>query len=272
MPELPEVETVRQGITPHLEQKIIQQVIIRRHDLRWPVDVALADKLQQQTIEKIDRRGKYLLFNLANCSGQLIIHLGMSGTLHLYTDKISPKKHDHVDIITPPFTLRFNDPRRFGAVLWNANPYQHPLIQNLGPEPTQSQDYHTDYLYRISRKKKLTVKNFLMDQKNIAGIGNIYASEILFAAHILPSRRTDSLQYNECTQLVNASKAILNDAIEQGGTTLKDFKNNEGNPGYFQQSLAVYGRNKQPCIHCKQDIIKIVQNNRASYFCSHCQK
>ena len=153
MPELPEVETVRQGLAPHLENKPIQKVVVRRRDLRWAIPSDLEERLSNQKIIKIDRRGKYLLFNLANDKGQLIIHLGMSGTLRLYTENEIPQKHDHIEFHIPPFILRFNDPRRFGAVLWTKNNNQHPLIMHLGPEPHDHQTFHQNYLYKRSRKK-----------------------------------------------------------------------------------------------------------------------
>lgn len=270
MPELPEVETSRAGIAPHIETKIFKAVVIRQAQLRWPVSDSLISILPGLRLECVKRRGKYLL--LATSEGTLILHLGMSGNLRITTPRQNPGKHDHVDFIfTDGTVLRLNDQRKFGAVLWEAGPVeQHPLLASLGPEPL-SDAFNGDYLQAKAANRSMAVKSFLMDSKIVVGVGNIYASESLFMARIKPLRPTRSISQQEFRQLADAVKTVLQQAIEQGGTTLRDFTNAQGKPGYFQQSLNVYGRAKQPCRNCAEPIEQIKIGQRASYFCSRCQ-
>lgn len=270
MPELPEVETTRRGIIPHIAGKTIQQVVIRQPKLRWPVPPRLRQDLPGQKIQEISRRGKYLL--LVTSAGTVIIHLGMSGSLRVIKNNVVPGKHDHVDFVfNHNQVLRLHDPRRFGAVLWtNRNPESHPLLKFLGPEPLGS-DFNTDYIYRRSRNRKIAIKSFIMDSKIVVGVGNIYANEALFRAGIRPTARTGKISRNRFDELVTAIREVLEEAINQGGTTLRDFTNEQGKPGYFSQRLQVYGHAGEPCTKCQAIIRQIKQNQRASYYCPHCQ-
>lgn len=270
MPELPEVETTRRGIEPCIAGNTIEYIIIRQPRLRWPVPSPLRQILPGLTIQQVTRRGKYLL--LHTTAGTLIMHLGMSGSLRIVTTDIAAEKHDHVDIVfTNHKVLRFRDPRRFGAVLWsNDDPNQHPLLRSLGPEPL-SRNFSGDYLYQRSRGRKVSIKAFIMDSKVVVGVGNIYANEALFRAGIRPTRKAGKISKDQCQVLVAAIKTVLKAAIRQGGTTLRDFTNGEGKPGYFRQSLEVYGRAGQPCTRCNMAIKQIKQEQRTSYYCPHCQ-
>lgn len=270
MPELPEVETVKRGISDTLRQQTITQVIIRNHQLRWPIPVNLAEKLKQLTILDIQRRGKYLLFRTQ--TGTLILHLGMSGRVHLLNPSLPPKRHDHVDIIfANQWTLRYTDPRRFGCLLWTEQPIeQHELLAHLGPEPL-SRSFTGHYLYSQAQGRKIPVKSFLMDSKVVVGIGNIYANEALFLAKISPLTPAGTIGKEGYQRLVKASKHVLQQAIKAGGTTLNDFQNAQGKPGYFSQQLAVYGRENQPCPHCKTILVRITINQRATVYCPQCQ-
>jgi len=270
MPELPEVETSRRGIAPHIEGKTFKAVIVRQPRLRWPVPEALATMLPGLVLDSIDRRGKYLL--LATAKGTLILHLGMSGNLRITTPEQVPGKHDHVDFIFSDDTvLRLNDQRKFGAVLWSSDPAnQHPLLASLGPEPL-SDAFDGDYLLQRAGNRSLPVKSLLMDSHIVVGVGNIYASESLFMAGIQPTRPAGAISLQEYIQLAEAVKTVLAQAITKGGTTLRDFTNPQGKPGYFQQSLRVYGRADQPCLTCREPIQHIKIGQRASYFCRVCQ-
>jgi formamidopyrimidine-DNA glycosylase len=272
MPELPEVETTRRGIEPHLKAQTIAAVKIRQAKLRWPIPAALVKKLPQQTIHTITRRGKYLLIQTA--IGTLIIHLGMSGSLRILTDnKTPPTKHDHFDIVlSNQACLRFNDPRRFGCILWTeADPLLHKLLKNLGPEPLTPK-FNADYLYQYSRQRKVSIKLFIMNAAIVVGVGNIYANEALFLAGIAPERIAATLTVKQCELLITKIKFILAKAIKQGGTTLKNFSNSDGKPGYFKQHLNVYGRGGLPCIKCKTTLQEIRLGQRSTVFCSKCQK
>jgi formamidopyrimidine-DNA glycosylase len=270
MPELPEVETTRRGIAPHIEGKTITGVVCRTRKLRWPIPSSLKKHLLGQTIDSVKRRGKYLLINTEN--GTLLIHLGMSGSLHCVPCNSELRKHDHFDlVIDDSLCLRLHDPRRFGAVLWSNQPYQHPLLKSLGPEPL-ADDFTSEYLHDKSRGRKQSIKQFIMDSKVVVGVGNIYASESLFRAGISPARAAGNVSKPRYERLVAAIKAVLAEAITQGGTTLKDFSQSDGKPGYFKQKLMVYGRDGEPCLQCGSTIKKIVQGQRATYYCPQCQR
>jgi formamidopyrimidine-DNA glycosylase len=270
MPELPEVETTIRGLQPHLEQAIIQEVIIRQHQLRWLIPKDLNQQLTQQQIIRITRRGKYLLFQCTG--GTLIIHLGMSGRLRLLSQPSAPKKHDHVDILFKDNCLRYTDPRRFGAILWTSDdPMQHVLLKKLGVEPLTAA-FTADYLYQHTRKRHTAIKALLMNHQVVVGIGNIYAAEALFLARIHPAMPAHQLTLEQAHLLVKQCKLILTKAITRGGTTLKDFSNSEGKPGYFSQQLHVYGREGLPCSSCQETLQSIVLAQRNSVFCPRCQR
>ncbi len=270
MPELPEVETTRKGITPKVLNQTVQKVIIRQHQLRWEIPTSLPETLAGLVINKISRRAKYLL--LKTNKGHLIIHLGMSGNLKILPRDTPPQKHDHVDIeFDNGWLLRYHDPRRFGAMLWTEEPIKtFKLLRHLGPEPL-TDEFSADYFHRQCLKRKVSIKVLLMDNKCVVGVGNIYANESLSKSQILPTRIANSLSLQEAENLVKNIKVILEKAIEQGGTTLKDFSAPDGKPGYFVQQLAVYGRAGQDCGACGTPIQKIIQAQRASYYCSTCQ-
>ena len=271
MPELPEVETTRRGIAPHIEGQIITDVIVRQPRLRWAVPDLLSQTLVGQAIRSVSRRAKYLLFETD--TGTLIVHLGMSGSLRILSQDLAPGKHDHVDFIFAGGTvLRFNDPRRFGAVLWTFAPTaEHPLLKDLGPEPLLP-DFTGDLLYQLSRNRKMPVKSFIMDSHIVVGVGNIYANEALFLAGILPARPAGKIALARYQRLVETIRIILQDAITQGGTTLRDFVNESGKPGYFQQQLRVYGRGELPCKVCLQPLLEVRIANRSTVYCPHCQR
>jgi len=270
MPELPEVETTRLGIAPHITGQTIKNVIVRNKKLRWPITSTLKKDLLNRRFEKIDRRGKYLLCYTDH--GCMIMHLGMSGSLRIVNKDIKPEKHDHLDILfASGKILRFHDPRRFGSVIWTKkDPLQHKLIKDLGPEPL-SKDFNGDWLYGKSRKRTQAIKNFIMDSHNVVGVGNIYASESLFIAGINPKRKAGNVSIKRYDRLANAIKKILKQSIKQGGTTLRDFVNGDGKPGYFQQQLNVYGRTGQPCKKCKSIIKETKLVQRSSFYCPVCQ-
>lgn len=271
MPELPEVETTRLGIEPHLEGQVIKQVIIRDYRLRWAIDSDLPSKLAGLRIISIARRGKYLLLQFKK--GTLLIHLGMSGSLRVLKKIIPPKKHDHLDLILENGTcLRLTDPRRFGAVLWTTEDLtKHKLLKALGPEPL-SREFTATYLFNKTRTKKAAIKLLIMDSKIVVGVGNIYANEALFKAGIHPTSPAKTIDKEHYQKLVLAIKKTLSAAIKKGGTTLRDFTSSEGQPGYFSNSLQVYGRGKLPCFRCKTKLQEIKQGQRSTVFCPRCQK
>ncbi|MFT6986874.1 MAG: formamidopyrimidine-DNA glycosylase [Psychromonas sp.] len=270
MPELPEVETSRRGISPHLINQPVVDVILRHTQLRWKIPEYLLTYIKNEQLISIDRRAKYLLFNFA--TGTLLIHLGMSGSLRICPLKTEPKKHDHMDIIFPDCLLRYTDPRRFGAILWlGLTPEDSSLLNLLGPEPL-GDDFTGDYLYRSAHKRKLPVKQFIMDQKVVTGVGNIYATEALFMAGIKPTRSAGNISQKRYLLLVDIIKRILQQAIQQGGTTLKDFVGSDGKPGYFQQTLQVYGKAGQNCPHCETPLKAIKLAARNSVYCAKCQR
>jgi len=270
MPELPEVETTRRGIQPHILEQRIRDVIVRDRRLRWPIPSSLANKLRGQRISSVTRRGKYLL--LQTGAGSLIIHLGMSGSLRVLPCDTPAEKHDHLDLVLENrHCLRLRDPRRFGAVLFTeADPLQHALLCDLGPEPL-SREFSGAYLHAKSRKRRTSVKAFIMDSHIVVGVGNIYANEALFAAGIHPRRAAGRISRAQYDTLALAIKSVLRAAIRAGGTTLRDFTHSDGKPGYFRQSLRIYDRAKAPCPNCGKPISQSVIAQRASYYCTHCQ-
>lgn len=271
MPELPEVETTRRGIEPHLKGKQITEVIVRQSQLRWPVPRGLNRLLSGKRIESVERRAKYLL--LTSSVGTLIVHLGMSGSLRLVRKGEPAGKHDHVDIVlSSGKALRLTDPRRFGALLFTRqDPAAHELIAHLGPEPL-SDDFSPQWLFEKSRGRKVAIKQFIMDSKIVVGVGNIYASESLFLARINPKCAAGKISLKRYERLVPAIKEILTEAIRQGGTSLRDFVGSDGRPGYFAQELRVYGREGEPCSRCGKPIRQIRQGQRSTYYCPNCQK
>lgn len=271
MPELPEVETTRRGILPLIVGKTIENIIIRQPNLRWPITERLDEKMAGLRIESVERRGKYLLF--VTSAGTLLLHLGMSGSLRIVSEGVTPGKHDHVDFIFSDQTrLRFNDPRRFGSVLWTSEPaLKHQLLKDLGPEPL-SADFSGEKLYTLSRGRTTAVKSFIMDSHVVVGVGNIYANEALFMAGILPSRQAGRISLQRYNKLAECIQRVLEQAIRQGGTTLRNFVNESGKPGYFKQQLTVYGRTGLACIHCALPLIEVRISNRTTVFCSHCQR
>ncbi len=271
MPELPEVETSRRGIEPHILNKKVTGVIIRQRQLRWPITASLKKQLTGQVILQVDRRGKYIL--LRTNAGTVIIHLGMSGSLRILNASVAAEKHDHFDIVfNNKKVLRLRDPRRFGCVLWTqSDPLKHKLLINLGPEPLNN-EFNAEYLFNASRKRKVAIKTFLMNSHIVVGVGNIYANESLFSAGINPKNAASKISLSRYERLVPIIKNILKRSIEQGGTTLKDFINEEGKPGYFQQTLSVYGRSNEPCLNCGKAIKQITQAQRSTFYCTTCQR
>tara|TARA_R110000868_G_scaffold380784_1_gene646905 strand:- start:80305 stop:81117 length:813 start_codon:yes stop_codon:yes gene_type:complete len=270
MPELPEVETSTRGIRPHMRGQTVTDVIVRQRQLRWPIPSNLKRHLVQQTIRDVTRRGKYILLTTDN--GTAILHLGMSGSLRILPATTAPLKHDHVDIVLQSGKcLRFNDPRRFGCLLWSKQPGQHKLLSQLGPEPL-SDEFTTDYLFQQSRKKKQAVKTFIMDSHVVVGVGNIYANEALFMAGIRPRVAAGGLSKPRYEKLVTAIKFVLQRSIDVGGTTLKDFLDSDGKPGYFQQMLNVYGRGDLPCRKCDTKLKEIRLGQRSTVYCPQCQR
>jgi len=271
MPELPEVEITRRGLAAHLTGLTIADVVIRNARLRWPIPKNLPRLLSGRTILSLKRRGKYLLMDCGN--GTLILHLGMSGSLRILPVNTAPEKHDHFDLIMGNGTLmRLRDPRRFGAVLWHSgDAHTHPLLAALGPEPSEK-DFDARYLYQVTRGRSLAIKQLIMDNHVVVGVGNIYANEALFRAGIKPHLAAGKLSLPRCEKLVEEIRATLTEAIEKGGSTLRDFVNASGQPGYFQQHYWVYGRAGEPCRSCGKLIKQIRQGQRSSFYCSQCQR
>ena len=268
MPELPEVETTAKGIRPYLLQQRIKEFIVRERRLRWPVSHEI-DRLQGQVISDVYRRGKYILMPVE--SGTILWHLGMSGSMRVLPINSPVARHEHVEMrLDSGLALKFRDPRRFGSLLLaGEDPMQHRLLHNLGPEPL-TEAFNADYLYAICRNRSLSIKSVIMDSHKVVGVGNIYACEALFSAGIRPTREAGSISKKRLARLVETIKQTLSLAIEQGGTTLQDFSSADGNPGYFRQSLQVYGV-KGNCNTCGKPIRQISQNQRSSYFCPKCQ-
>jgi formamidopyrimidine-DNA glycosylase len=302
MPELPEVETTRRGLAPHLEGRRVVGVTLRRPDLRWPIPHEIETLLPSQTILSIRRRAKYLLMDTA--AGSALWHLGMSGSLRVLAADTPVRAHDHVDVViggdaaasvapSPALprsrgreqsergrekeefqvarVLRFNDPRRFGCLLWQPLGETHELLRGLGPEPL-SDDFDGDLLFERSRGRKVPVKAFLMDQKIVVGVGNIYAAEALFAAGVSPLRAAGKVSRERYAAIATEIRRILTYAIARGGTTLRDFISPDGAPGYFEQELSAYGRGGEPCPRCGRPLKQAMLAQRATVWCGHCQR
>ncbi|XKM13745.1 bifunctional DNA-formamidopyrimidine glycosylase/DNA-(apurinic or apyrimidinic site) lyase [Orbaceae bacterium ac157xtp] len=269
MPELPEVETSRLGILPYLEGQVIKRIEVRQPKLRWAVDPLIQIACGQKIIT-VKRRAKYLLLQLER--GWIVIHLGMSGSLRILFEYKEPEKHDHIDLVLQNgVILRYTDPRRFGAWLWANELEDIWQLAKLGPEPLEDL-FNAQYLFQHLQKRKTPIKTLIMDNHIVVGVGNIYASESLFLSKIHPFRPANTLTFKECKKLVDAIKQVLTQSIAQGGTTLKDFLQSDGKPGYFVQELQVYGRNGQSCYHCNTEIKSQVIGQRNTYFCDKCQK
>ncbi|SFG99496.1 bifunctional DNA-formamidopyrimidine glycosylase/DNA-(apurinic or apyrimidinic site) lyase [Neptunomonas qingdaonensis] len=270
MPELPEVETTRRGIEPHVLNQCIESVVVRQAKLRWPVPVTELEALVGQGVQRVARRGKYIL--LETVPGTILIHLGMSGSLRIVTDARPPLKHDHLDIhFNNEKLLRLTDPRRFGAVLWQPQGQLHERLSTLGPEPL-SEQFCVAYLQQQCKGRTVTIKQLIMNSRVVVGVGNIYASEALFQSGIDPRKEAGRLSEKRLALLVTEIKSVLLAAIGQGGTTLKDFVNSDGKPGYFQQSLNVYGRGGLPCQNCSRPLKEVRLGQRSTVFCNYCQR
>jgi formamidopyrimidine-DNA glycosylase len=271
MPELPEVETTRRGIEPHMLGRTVRAVLVREPRLRWPVSQALASRLTGQRIVAIERRAKYLL--LRTPRGTAIVHLGMSGSLRIVDAGLSPQTHDHVDLVIDSHkALRLRDPRRFGALLWcEDDPYRHPLLAQLGPEPL-GEGLTAQYLLDRARGRRVSIKDFVMNSRIIAGVGNIYANEALFEAGIRPARAAGRLSAGRYGVLVGTIRTVLERAIGCGGTTLRDFVREDGAPGYFSQQLKVYGREGKPCSRCGEILRGRRLGQRSTFYCPRCQR
>ena len=270
MPELPEVETTRRGIAPHLIGQRVNRVIVRERRLRWPIPEDLDVRLSGQRIEAVERRAKYLLIKAE--VGTLISHLGMSGNLRLVEAGLPAAKHEHVDIeLESGLALRYTDPRRFGALLWSELPLEHELLVRLGPEPL-TELFDGERLFQLSRGKAVAVKPFIMDNAVVVGVGNIYATEALFAAGIDPRRAAGTVSRARYVRLAQEIKRVLAHAIERGGTTLRDFIGGDGQPGYFQQELFAYGRGGEFCKVCGSTLREVKLGQRASVYCPKCQR
>lgn len=269
MPELPEVETSRRGIAPYLEHRKIRRLAIRERRLRWPVSRTVDRSLANSTIESVTRRAKYLLINTDR--GTAMIHLGMSGSVVVLPVGVPPGVHDHFDIeLDSGEMLRFRDPRRFGSLHFTKNVERHKLIRDLGPEPLDDA-FDGEHLHALSRGRRVAVKPFIMNAQVVVGVGNIYASEALFRAGILPKRQAGRIALARYQQLADAIKAVLSDAIKAGGTTLRDFYGGDGESGYFQQELSVYGRDDEACDTCGAPIRVAVLGQRSTFYCTTCQ-
>lgn len=270
MPELPEVETTLRGVTPYLVGRRIREIVVRERRLRWPVPETIHE-LEGARIEDGRRRGKYLLFSTAK--GTLLLHLGMSGSLRVTDDTAPWRKHDHVAITNDKgIQVRFHDPRRFGlALVFQGDPAQHPLLADLGPEPL-GDEFNAEYLHRLCRGRTAPIKATIMDSNNVVGVGNIYASEALFMAGIHPKKPAGKVSKPRLAKLVESIREVLLASIEMGGTTLRDFLREDGEPGYFAQALRVYDREGEPCLKCRTPIKRVVMSNRSTFFCPKCQK
>ena len=271
MPELPEVETVRRGLRPHLKGQTIERMVVREPRLRWPISSRLPQLIKGARIEGVDRRGKYLILSVAG--GHVLWHFGMSGSLRVLRDPDPPGRHDHVDVwLSNQTVLRFRDPRRFGSVHWvRGDPSRHRLLAGLGPEPL-SKEFNGDWLHARACGRRLRVKNFLMDGRVVVGVGNIYASEALFEAGVSPQRAAGRISRARYETVAHGIKVVLRRAIDAGGTTLRDFTRETGEPGYFAQQLQVYGREGDPCVRCATAIRRRVIGQRSSFYCPQCQR
>jgi formamidopyrimidine-DNA glycosylase len=249
----------------------VTRALVRERRLRWPIDKKFESAVKNQTVRRVERRAKYILIGFD--SGTAIVHLGMSGSLRLLSSGVPPRTHDHWDLeLDSGQVLRFHDPRRFGSLVWTPDdPLLHPLLAKLAPEPL-SEDFDADYLYRATRKRAVAIKHLIMNSQIVVGVGNIYASEALFRARISPRRAARRITREESKTLVRAIKDVLSEAIKIGGTTLRDYVNAEGTPGYFSQRLYVYERSKEPCRVCKSPIRQFTQGQRSTYWCASCQR
>jgi len=269
MPELPEVETTRRGLEPLIVDRKITSIHIYKEKLRWEIPKHLVNTLKNQIIQKISRRAKYLLVDFSD--GQLVMHLGMTGSISVVPDVEPLKKHHHFELkLDNKTSMRFHDPRRFGSILWQKNDEQLSLLKKLGPEPL-SYEFDENSLFNSSIGKTKNIKTFIMDSSIVVGVGNIYASESLFLAGISPKREAGKTSKKRYKILVKCIKDVLSESINNGGTTLNDFSNVDGKAGYFYQILSVYDRKDMPCNRCSGKIKKIVQNQRATYYCPKCQ-
>jgi len=270
MPELPEVETTLAGIQPFLKNAEITGLVVRNASMRWPVPVAELQTLVGQTVLRCERRAKYIL--ITTQKGTVLLHLGMSGSLRALSKEVLASKHDHVDIeLNNQTVIRLNDPRRFGCCLFlQGDVMRHKLLADLGPEPLR-ENFDGAYLFRLSRKRNVPVKNFIMDGKVVVGVGNIYASESLFMAGIRPTLKANKVSQKRYDVLAKAIKQVLSKAIEAGGTTLNDFTQVDGKPGYFRHELQVYGRADEPCKQCQASVKSQVIGQRNTFYCAECQ-
>jgi formamidopyrimidine-DNA glycosylase len=271
MPELPEVETTLRGIAPHLQGRRIDRLLVRERRLRYPIPADIEGQVQGQRITELRRRGKYLLLDLER--GTILVHLGMSGSLRVLSSDLPPGKHDHLDLrLDGGDCLRLRDPRRFGVFLWTPdNPERHRLLAHLGPEPLGA-SFRGDYLYELSHRRRSAVKSFIMDANVVVGVGNIYANESLYRAGIHPERCCNRIGRGRYRRLAEQIRRVLASAIEQGGTTLRDFVQEDGSPGYFALSLKVYGREGEPCPGCGAPIHQRRIGQRSSFYCPKCQR
>ena len=271
MPELPEVETTLRGIRPHILGGRIRSLVVREDRLRWPIPGDLASQIQGSVLNELSRRGKYIL----GLAGQktLLFHLGMSGSLRIVAPEATPRKHDHYDLLFENgVCLRYHDPRRFGCLLAiEGDPFLHPLLKSLGPEPLEA-GFNGAYLFERARGRAQPIKAFVMDSKVVVGVGNIYANEALFLAGIHPHRAAGKVSYERYQRLAGAIVEVLTQAIELGGTTLRDFVNESGQPGYFSQTLRVYGREGESCHRCGHILTQRQLGQRATYWCGKCQR
>jgi formamidopyrimidine-DNA glycosylase len=270
MPELPEVETTRAGLSPHILGCRVELLQVWQPSLRWPVPQEMASFFEGKRILELRRRGKYLI--LSTETGSALIHLGMSGSMRICQSQEPLRKHDHWEIrFENGSLLRYHDPRRFGAFLWaGAEPDKHKLLASLGPEPTE-EEFTAEYIFGRSRGRAQPIKSFLMDSHTVVGVGNIYASESLFRSGIHPNRAAGKVSLKRYKVLVEAVKKVLDEAIASGGSTLRDYVNGSGSPGYFQQKLLVYGRSAEPCINCSTPIRQLRIGQRSSFYCTRCQ-
>jgi formamidopyrimidine-DNA glycosylase len=271
VPELPEVETTRRGLEPHLLGQRVQSVIVRNRALRWPVTRDLEKQVSGRTVRGVGRRGKYLLIDCG--TGSIILHLGMSGSLQMVHRSVPPGKHDHVDLVLASgMVARLTDPRRFGAVLWEANdPLRHPLLARLAPEPLGN-EFDAQWVHAHTRGRSASIKTIIMDSHIVVGVGNIYASESLFRSGIHPALAAGRVSLLRCEKLVSAIRETLVAAIEAGGSSLRDYVGAEGRPGYFQQSYFVYARKGDACRVCGTTIKSLRQGQRSTFFCPTCQR
>jgi len=271
MPELPEVETTARGIEPHMRDRRIERVVLHQPRLRWPVDPDLPRWIHGQKVLGVRRRAKYILIDVTH--GWLLLHLGMSGSLRVLPDSTALEPHDHFDLqLDSGWTVRFNDPRRFGSLHHgDDDPMLHPLLARLAPEPLDPA-FDADYLFRVTRRRRVAIKLVIMNGQLVVGVGNIYASEALFRAGIRPGRAASSLSREECAALVEAIREVLTMAIQHGGTTLRDYVGAEGKPGYFKQKLFVYDRAGQACLKCGTPVSHRNHGQRSTFYCASCQK